>query len=129
MASKDLYMLPYHKHLVLRKELVQIRQEALGLHLKLLLAVKPKNRLPSSATTTLSLLYPLHLLRRRKTRISRKEHSSRYILTLEYSIPSFRRAKRVKREKKSRINTILVTLRGAILLIDTLATSILLLVL
>ena len=50
-------------------------------------------------------------------------------MTLEYSIPSFRRAKRVKREKKSRINTILVTLRGAILLIDTLATSILLLVL
>ena len=122
-------MLPYYKHLVLRKELVQIRQEALGLYLKLLLVVKPKNRLLSFAITTLSLLYPLHLLQRRKTRILRKEHSNKYILTLKYSIPSFRRAKRVKREKKSRINTILVTLRGAILLIDTLATSILLLVL
>ena len=50
-------------------------------------------------------------------------------MTLEYSIPSFRRAKRVKREKKSRMNITLVTLKGAILSIDTLATSILLLVL
>ena len=129
MASKDLYMLPYYKHLVLRKELVQIRQEALGLYLKLLLVVKPKNRLLSSATTTLSFFYPLHFLQRRKTRISRKEHSSKCILILEYSILSFKRAKRVKREKKSKINTILVTLKGAILLINTLVTFILLLVL
>jgi hypothetical protein len=129
MASKDLHMLPYHKHLVLQKELVQIHQEALSLHLKLLLAVEPKNRLPLSATTTLSLLYPLYLLRRRKTRISRKEYGGGCILTLEYSIPSSRRAKRVKREKKSGINIILITLRGAVLLIDTLVTSILLSVL